>query len=72
MKRRTAVVITMLSPVSTGGVRAQEATTSSARVSMTVIPGSCTYFSRNTETSTPSFGSYGLGGAFSYIHSRLR
>jgi hypothetical protein len=71
MKRRTAVVIAMLSFVTTARAYGQEASPSTARASMTVIPGYWTSFSRNTETSTPSFGTYDLGGAFSYDFGRL-
>lgn len=41
-----------------------------ARAEVTIIPGGATFFTENSDSQAPSFGSYSLGGAFTYNVSR--
>ncbi len=69
MRRRIAIVITVLSAVVTGSAYAQETTPGPAKAEVTIIPGGWTFFT--SKGSQPEFGNYTLGGAFAYNFSRI-
>ncbi len=51
--------------------RAQDiAAAGPARAEITLIPAGATFFTENSDTQAPSFGSYSLGGAFTYNLNR--
>jgi hypothetical protein len=71
MNRWIASVIIVLPIFASGRAYAQEAAPVPGQLEVTVIPGGWTHFSKSTRNSEPGFGSYGLGGAFTYNINRL-
>jgi hypothetical protein len=71
MKGRIAAAVLTLSTVASAPAYAQEISPRPGTVEVTVIPGGWTHFSKSTKTSAPGFGSYDVGGAFTYNFNRV-
>jgi hypothetical protein len=50
---------------------AQETPAGPGRMEVTFIPGGATVFTQNADASAPDFGSYDVGGAFTYNVNRI-
>jgi hypothetical protein len=64
MTRWIAAVLTVVSLAGASQARAQEIAAGPGRVEISIIPGGFYLLTRDTSSAQPSFGSYGLGGAF--------
>ena len=72
MTRFIAVLIAAASVLGGTQAFAQESTTAGpAPVVVTIIPGGATFFTEGKDTSGPSFGNYGLGGAVTVNFNRF-
>ncbi len=72
MTRRFALLAVLIGLLGAGSARAQtrEAAPGPGTLEVTIIPGGATFFTEATDTDSPSFGNYDLGGSATYNFNR--
>ena len=71
MKKLLALVFVLASIGIADRAYAQEGPAGAGRAEITLIPAGGVFFTENTETSSPSFGSYQFGGGVTYNFNRF-
>jgi hypothetical protein len=71
MKKLVLVLLAAISVVLPGAAQAQEIAPGPGLAEVTFIPGGAMFFTQNKDTSSPSFGNYQVGGAFTYNITRV-